>query len=133
MEANYSVTETAEKPPIYSPAALIGFTLVFSSLAGGVLAYQSLKAVGKLSNAKHALWTSIGYLAFTLLLGYFLPRIPGLSFALGYGWGYWLSQYVKNHIPNEATYPRRSIAKPLIVCLGITLLLIALVYFIVPY
>lgn len=126
MEAPpFTESPLPEKPAIYSPQALIGFSAIFSSLVGGILAYQSLHAVGQGRAARHALWTSIGYLSFCLLLGQVVPRIPGLGLGLGYAWGYWLSQYVKKYVPAEASYPRKSIVKPLLICLSIAGVLVA--------
>lgn len=108
---------TEVKPAIYSPQALIGFSVAFSALAGGVLAYHSLRDAGQPAAARHALWTSIGFLAFAILLGQMAPRIPGMAFVLGYASGLWLSHYLKKYVPDEASYPRKKIAKPVVVCL----------------
>ncbi len=114
------------KPAIYSPQALTGFSAVFSALAGGILAFHSLRDAGQPAAARHALWTSIGFLAFTILLGQVVPRIPGLGLALGYAWGYWLGQYLKKYVPDEASYPRKKIVKPLVICLLITAIVIGI-------
>jgi hypothetical protein len=105
------------KPAIYSPQALIGFSVVFSALAGGVLAYHSLRDAGQPAAARHALWTSIGFLAFAILLGQMVPRIPGMAFVLGYASGLWLSHYLKKYVPDEAKYPRKKVVKPALFCL----------------
>jgi len=105
------------KPAIYSPQALIGFSVVFSALAGGVLAYHSLRDAGQPAAARHALWTSIGFVGLAILLGQVGPRIPGLAFVLGYSSGLWLSYYLKKYVPDEASYPRKNIVKPLVICL----------------
>ena len=117
MEAFYPNAPTAPKPAIYSPQALIGFSVVFSALAGGVLAYHSLRDAGQPAAARHALWTSIGFLAFAIVVGQVGPRIPGLAFVLGYSSGLWLSHYLKKHVPDEASYPRKKIIKPVVLCL----------------
>ena len=131
MEDYYSVSPASPKPAIYSPQALIGFSAIFSALAGGILAYYSLRDAGQPVASRHALWTSIGFLAFTILLGQVVPRIPGLGIALGYAWGYWLSQYLKKHVPDEASYPRKKILKPLVICLLVTGIVIGLTFAVV--
>ena len=107
----------------------MGFTVLFSSLAGGILAAQSLQAAGQPEAARRALWFGRGYFLFCLLLGYLLPAgVSGLGIGLGIGGGYWLSSYLKKHIPDEASYPRRSIVKPLIICLAITVVFIVTLF-----
>lgn len=114
MEENYPIEA---KPAIYSPQAIMVFSVFFSALAGGVLAYHSLRDAGQPAAARHALWTSIGLLAFAVLLGQVVPRIPGLAFVLGYGSGLWLSNYLKKYVPDEAGYPRKKLVKPVLICL----------------
>lgn len=44
----------------------------------------------------------------------------GLSFAFGYGWGYFLNEfYLKKYVPNESSYPRKSWVKPLLIWLAV--------------
>jgi hypothetical protein len=129
LETAYPPELASDKPAIYSPQALIGFSAVFSALAGGILAFQSLRSAGQPAAARHALWTSIGFLAFTILLGQVLPRIPGLGLGLGYAWGYWLSQYLKKYVPDEALYPRKKVWKPLLICLLLTATVIGGAFF----
>ncbi len=117
METSYS---TEVKPAIYSPQALLGFSVFFSALAGGVLAYHSLRDAGQPAAARHVLWISIGIVAFAILLSQIVPRIPGLAFTLGYASGLWLSNYLKKHVPDEASYPRKKVIKPLLICLSLT-------------
>ncbi|RZK13065.1 MAG: hypothetical protein EOO56_27700 [Hymenobacter sp.] len=128
MEDSYFTEPGLPKPAIYSPQALVGFSAVFSALAGGILAHHSLRAAGQPAAARHALWTSIGFLAFTILLGQVVPRIPGLGLALGYAWGYWLGQYLRKYVPDEASYPRKKIIKPLLICLLVTGVIIGSVF-----
>jgi hypothetical protein len=117
MEESYPAEA---KPAIYSPQALLGFSVVFSALAGGVLAYHSLRDAGQPAAARHALWISIGFVGFAILLGQVVPRIPGMAFVLGYASGLWLSHYLKKRVPDEASYPRKKIVKPLAICLLLT-------------
>ncbi|MGI4863407.1 MAG: hypothetical protein ACRYFZ_05745 [Janthinobacterium lividum] len=126
MEPRDFNEENELKEAIYSPQAVMGFTVVFGSLAGGILAAQSLQAAGQPEAAQRALWFGRGYFVFCLLLGYLLPPgVSGLGIGLGIGGGYWLSSYLKKHVPDEASYPRRSIVKPLIICLAVTAVFVA--------
>jgi hypothetical protein len=113
---------------LYSPAALVGFSTLFSPLAGGILAFHSLRSAGQAASARHALWMSIGFAACLVVLGQLLPRVPGMGLGLGCAWGSWLSQYQKKRVPDEASYPRKRIGKPLLICLGLTLALLAGIY-----
>lgn len=94
--------------------------MLFSALAGGILTFYSLRSVGQLVAGRRALAASLGYVALILLLINWLP-LPssggsGLSVGLGYAGGYVLNEsFLKKHLPDEASYPRKSWGKPLLI------------------
>jgi hypothetical protein len=86
--------------------------VLFGGLGGGILVFYSLRAVGQHVGARYALAASIIFLAVLIVLVIvfpFLGRITGLSFALGFGWGYLMKEfYLKKYLPDESVYPRKS-------------------------
>lgn len=111
------------KPAIYSPRVVTVFSILFTGLVGGVLTHSSLKAVGQPVEAQKALKASFIFFAALLFLSLVLPLRSagtGLSIGLGYGWGYYMNEfYLKQYLPNEASYPRKSWVKPLLICLAV--------------
>ena len=120
MEPAY--TPDQAKPAIYSPRVVRGFSALFSGLAGGILAFHSLRDAGQPAAARQALWASVGYTALSVLLLNLIPvKTGGLSIGLGLAWGYVLdSYYFKKYLPDEASFPRKSWVKPLLICLLIS-------------
>ena len=129
MEVPYSAGAATPKPAIYSPRAVLGFSAAFSTLAGGILTFQSLRAVGRPAAAWQALGVSVAYVVLT----YFIVstvhiRGSALAVGLGFGGGTLLNElFLKKQLPDEANYPRKSIVVPLIICL---VLVGALLYFV---
>ena len=123
MEQPYTLEPAPTKPAIYSPRVVLTLSMLFSGLAGGVLTYASLNAVGQPRPAQQALKASFIFIAVLLFLSFLLPLRSagtGLSIGLGYGWGYYMNEfYLKKCLPDEATYPRKSWVKPLLICLAI--------------
>jgi hypothetical protein len=107
------------RPAIYSPRAVLGFSMAFSALTGGILTFLSLRAAGRRGPAWLALGVSVLYTAFTILLLNYIPiSSSGLSVGLGLGGGTLLNElFLKKQLPNEEQYPSRSIVVPLIICL----------------
>lgn len=99
------------------------FSILFTGLAGGVLTHSSLQAAGQPVEAQKALKASFIFFGALLFLSLVLPLRSagtGLSIGLGYGWGYYLNEfYLKKCLPDEASYPRKSWVKPLLICLAV--------------
>jgi hypothetical protein len=123
LEHPYTFEPDAAKPAIYSPRVILTFSVLFSGLAGGILAYYSLIAAGQPTGAQRALKLSIMYVVLLVGLSILLPLRSagkGLSLAFGYGWGYFLNEYyLKKYVPNESSYPRKSWVKPLLIWLAV--------------
>lgn len=111
-----------QEPAIYSAQALLGFSTLLNPFIGGVLAYNSLRAAGQLSAAWHVLGTSGWFTLFTLLISQHVAYGACFRIGLGYVWGRWLSQYIQRKVPNAASYPHKSVAKPVLICLVLSVL-----------
>ena len=123
LEHYYDFDSGRAKPAIYSPQVVMVFSILFSGLAGGVLTHSSLKAAGQPVEAQRALKASFIFFAVLLFISFVLPLRSagtGLSLGLGYGWGYYMNEFfLKKCLPDEASYPRKSWAKPLLICLAV--------------
>ncbi|MBF9141197.1 hypothetical protein [Hymenobacter properus] len=118
--------------PLYSARAIRGFSMLFSAIAGGFLTAQNLRDVGQSEAARKALWGSIGYTLLLLWLTSYLPnRVGGtwLPLVIGYAGAMGLEAYSKKFVPNWIDFPTKSIKKPLLICLAITLPLIAAIVY----
>lgn len=104
---------------------VLTFSILFSGLAGGILTHASLNAIGQPEEARRALKASLIFIAVLLFLSFLLPLRSagtGLSLGLGYGWGYYMNEfYLKKCLPAEASYPRKSWVKPLVISLAVFL------------
>ncbi|GAB3573608.1 hypothetical protein GCM10027345_06580 [Hymenobacter daeguensis] len=95
--------------------------MAFSALAGAVLTFLSLRAVGRSGPAWQALGMGVLYSVITGLLLYYVPINSSVfSVGLGFGGGTLLNElFLKKQLPNQEEYPRRSIVAPLIICLAV--------------
>lgn len=116
--------------PLYSARAIMGFSVLFSAIAGGALLAQNLKAVGQPDAARRALW---GGIAYTVLAGALVSFLPGtgnsLGLVLGLGAGYAMNRYYAQLVPGHAAYPAKSIRTPLLLCLLLSLPLVLLLFY----
>ena len=93
---------------------------------------QNLKDVGQPEAARKALWGSIGY---TVAMTWLMTYVPTSStigvfpIVVGYVGAMGLEAYAKKFIANRDEFPAKSIAKPLIICLAITVPILALVFY----
>ena len=129
---NQRLTPAASGVPLYSAQAVRGFSILFSTIAGGALMAQNLREVGQPGAARTALWSSIGYTVGVLWLTSFLPdRVSGvwLPLLVGYAGALGLEAYFKKFVENRNGHPAKNIRKPLLICLAITLPLMALVVY----
>ncbi|WP_125932516.1 hypothetical protein [Hymenobacter glacialis] len=106
--------------------------MLFSAIAGGAMTAQNLKGVGQPAAARKALWGSIGYTVVVLVLVSFLPeKLSGswLPIIIGYAGAMGLEAYFKKFTSNWSEFPKKGIGKALLICLAISVPLIALVIY----
>ena len=106
--------------------------MLFSAIAGGVMMAQNLKDVGQPEAARKALWGSIAYtVAITWLMAYVPTKSSSSIFPIvaGYIGSMGLEAYAKKFIENRDEFPAKGIVKPLLICLVITVPIIALVIY----
>ena len=106
--------------------------MLFSAIAGGAMTAQNLKDVGQPEAARKALWGSIGY---TVAMTWLMTYVPTNSTAgifpivVGYVGAMGLEAYAKTFIDKRDEFPAKSIVKPLLICLAITVPIIALIFY----
>lgn len=101
-------------------------------MAGGALLAHNLKATGHPGPARRALWGSIAYTVLVMVLAALLPEQVGGSWigvATGLAGGLALTSYFQQLVPDHEAFPKRSIVKPLLICLAIFVPLLALVIY----
>lgn len=121
--------EGQEKPCIYSSTAIAGFSFFFSTIFGGIMAYQNLSRVGKKGTGAKVLLAGFGWVIFSIFLNYQvgIPRLFSLFVNMGAAWG--MGHYVSdNYIPGHKNMPKRKIWVPLAIGLAIILLLLVIVF-----
>jgi uncharacterized Tic20 family protein len=124
--------EQNEISKFYSKKAILGFSIFFSSIFGGILLMQNLKEIGMKKEAKTVLNTSIILTVLPFLLAWLIEKevstytllaniIGGLVFS---------EFYFGLYIPKEQIFESKKIWKPLLISLLITIpLLASVIYF----
>jgi hypothetical protein len=120
-----------EAPVIYSKKAIWCFSVLFTTIFGGVLLMQNLKDVGKKKEAYLILLFSILYTAASIAI----VNIPekstsSLTFLCNGIGGAILSEYFfLKYFPATRKYGKKKIWKPLLISIAITIpFLLAVIY-----
>lgn len=111
------VEEPESLPPIYSSKAVLAFSVIFSTIFGGVLLMQNLRDIGKKRAANEVLIFSIVYtLAIMVLVSSIRHKTNSLSIILNVAGGFILTEhFFKRYIPDQNNYGKKAIWKPLII------------------
>ncbi|WP_345988109.1 hypothetical protein AAEU33_13860 [Chryseobacterium sp. Chry.R1] len=118
-------------PKIYSKKAIFGFSVLMSTLFGGILLYQNLIDIKKKREAYIVLGLSILITIVTIVIVN-IPEEPksSLAYVFGAAGGGLLSNYfVPNYFPDEEHYPKKEIWKPLIIAAIITVSFVGLIIY----
>ena len=127
---NTEVTEqTAESPvQIYSKTAVLGFSIFFGPIFGGVLLFQNLRKIQKKQESNWILAGSISYTLFQVIANaLFHTKGYSISFSLSIIGGLLLGKYFfTKYIPENPNYETKPIWTALIISLIITIPLLIL-------
>ncbi|MDH6253917.1 uncharacterized membrane protein YidH (DUF202 family) [Chryseobacterium sp. H1D6B] len=118
-------------PKIYSKKAILGFSIFLSVLFGGVLLYQNLIEIKKQKEAYIVLALSVFMTVITIIIVNLQenPR-SSIAYLSGMAGGSILSYYfVPKYFPDEDQYPKKSLWKPLLVGLIITVFFVILIIY----
>lgn len=107
---------------IYSARAIYGFSFFFTTIFGGVLLMRNLYQVGRRKEGNMILALSLLYTILTIVVAN-LPKAPDKSaFFMNVIGGIVLAQYFfKRFFPNHKELEKKSIWKPLIISLAISI------------
>jgi len=125
-------TEQNEIPKFYSKKAILGFSIFFSTIFGGILLMQNLKEIGMKKEAKTVLITSVILTVLPFLLAWLMEKeVSTYTFLVNIIGGLVLSEfYFGLYIPKEQIFEIKKIWKPLLISLLITIpLLASAIYF----
>jgi hypothetical protein len=119
---------------IYSKWAIWGFSIFFSTIFGGVLLMSNLRAVGLKKAGNNVLIFSILYsITSVIVAGAFgannsyasiFFNVTGAAILTGY--------FFKKYFPDNDYYPK-SIGKPLIISIAISLSIVLIIYYTMKY
>lgn len=132
MDSSINMVSDVPESPLYSGVAVRVFSFFFSPIAGGILTAQNLRDSGQPTAARRVLWGSIGGMVLLMVLLSYLPSSgssSSLSMGVGLGGGLALEYYAKKFIVDWKEHPTKRIWKPLLICLAITLPILALVIY----
>ncbi|WP_261512380.1 hypothetical protein [Chryseobacterium paludis] len=118
-------------PKIYSKKAILGFSILMSTLFGGILLYQNLIDIKKKKEAYMVLGISILITIVTIIIVN-IPEEPksSLAYVCGIAGGSLLSYYfVPTYFPDEEQFPKKKIWKPLIIAVIITAAFVGLIIY----
>jgi hypothetical protein len=118
-----------KKQPIYSKWAILSFCVFFSPIFGGFLLRQNLKDKGLNKVGNIILLASFGLASVTAVLSTTFLRGPGTTFLANFLEGALLVEYVfRSYFPDEETYEKKGIAKPLAISLLVVTLMLLLMF-----
>ncbi len=116
------VSEEAVIPNLYSPTAILGFTILFSVLFGGILMFLNLRKLNKKATAINVLLITVGFMFLGGVVAKFSGMNQWLVMLVNIIGGIVLIEFFwKKHIGNLTQFNRKSILKPAIISVVITL------------
>jgi heme/copper-type cytochrome/quinol oxidase subunit 4 len=131
LENSFEI-EQNETPKFYSKKAILGFSIFFSSIFGGILLMQNLKEIGMKKEAKTVFTTSIILTILPFLLAWLMEKeVSTYTLLVNIIGGLVLSEfYFGLYIPKEQIFESKKIWKPLLISLIIIVpLLVIKIYY----
>ncbi|MFN8282962.1 MAG: hypothetical protein U0U67_07085 [Chitinophagales bacterium] len=119
------------KPRIYSKRAILGFSVFFTTVFGGVLLMQNLLNINR---KKEAYIILAGSVLFTVLSIVIIDNVQhtgsALTYACNFAGGFTLAEVLqKKYFPDERNYEIKKIWKALIIAIIVTIpFIVALFY-----
>jgi len=123
--------EEIELPEYYSPAAILGFSIFFSVIFGGILMFSNLRKAGKKNESFFVLGVSLVIMILSGFVAHFyqmnqwiilLANVSGALILIEYFW--------KKYLGYQLKFKRKSLTKAILISVGISVLFaIGMIYF----
>lgn len=131
-ESDLKMTDSCQDytSKIYSKKAILGFSICFAPIFGGMLLRQNLIDDNRKKEANVVLLSSIVFTVLTIIIVNSMERkASSLTYLLNMGWGAILSEYFFNkYFPNK-NYKFKKIWKALLISIAIMIpFLLAIIY-----
>jgi len=121
--------EEFEQPTLYSKQALLGFTLFFSTIFGVVLLMYNLKVMNKHKARTQVLVFGVLYMVLSYALLEVLPKIYFVTLIFNViGYAILVEYFWNKYIGKDLNYKKKSVTKPLVISLLITVLFVVLIF-----
>ncbi|WP_010520379.1 hypothetical protein [Aquimarina agarivorans] len=117
------INNPLETPSLYSPTAVLGFTILFSVIFGGILMFLNLRTLNKKSTALKVLFATIGFMLIGGLVAQWSEMNQWVIMLVNVIGGIVLIEFFwKKYIGNTSNFNRKSILKPAVISLLVSFL-----------
>lgn len=118
-------------PELYSPVAILGFSLFFSLIFGAVLMFLNLKKLGKSTQAINVLLVSVSIMVLMYFASIKFQLSQVVMLLINLGGGLLLIEFFwKKHVGIHTKFKKKPIAKAVLVSVIISIIVLATAYFI---
>jgi hypothetical protein len=127
LENDESPFEELVLPILYSKKAILGFSILFSTIFGVVLLMSNLKAMNKPKARAEVLVFGIAYTLLSFVLLDYLPKLFFITILFNIiGYAVLTEYYWNKNLGKELQHRKKEIWKPLIISISILILLVFL-------
>jgi len=133
QQAKAVEVESKELPSWYSPTAILGFSIFLEPLFGAILLSQNFKKAKKKKQANLVILIGVLFLLARMALMYTrqMTQITSLIISIGAGIVF-IEVFWKKYLGYQSKYKRKSIWKPLLIFIGVTLCLFGIQMYLDP-
>ncbi|MDQ4140177.1 MAG: hypothetical protein M3142_06595 [Bacteroidota bacterium] len=125
--------ETEEVPQLYTPSTILGFSIFFSLLFGGVLLATNIRQIGNRRGSWAVIGFSILYMFIEVVAMYQFKRSSTMSLAFNLVGAFILNYYFwPKYVGVQRAYEAKPIWRPLVISILIVLPIIILLTFFPP-
>jgi len=128
-----SKVKPAELPEYYSPAAVLGFSIFFSVIFGGILMFANLRKAGKKNEAVAVILMSLCI----MLISAFLVHVYKVNQLVGLltntiGAVILIEYFWKKHLGYQTKFKRKSLTNAILISLGVSVFLAVMLFYYFP-
>ena len=131
--AEQSKAKPTELPEYYSPAAVLGFSIFFSVIFGGILMFSNLRKAGKKNEAVAVIVMSLCI----MLISAFLVHVYKVNQLVGLltntvGAVILIEYFWKKHLGYQTKFKRKSLTNAILISLGVSIFLAVVLFYYFP-